>query len=1154
MRDVKSWLLLASFSLLVMVGCSSEPPEETSPPVTDTPGNTASPIEETTPPDGPTPTPPDGPTPTPPDGPTPTPPDGPTPTPPDVTPTPPRLDNDGDGYTAALDCDDTDRDVYPGAPEVCDGIDNDCDAQKDEGLATVWYADGDQDGYGNTSVSTQSCSHPSGYVAVSGDCDDTRPDVSPGDPETCNGRDDDCDGGVDEGSTYYYDGDKDGYGVTSNSVSSCSQPVGYVLLSGDCNDVNASINPGATEQCNGVDDDCDASIDDGARQTFYLDADGDGYGTDSSTISACPKPVGYAVLGGDCNDNDPSMKPNGTESCDLKDNDCDAAVDEGVTNTYYQDADGDGFGNAAASTQACSKPNGYVLIAGDCNDTTSAVKPTASEVCDGLDNDCDSAVDEGLTSTFYQDSDGDGYGNPSVSVTACSKPTGYVTNSTDCNDSNASVRPGATEVCDGLDNDCDAAVDEGLSATYYQDADGDGYGNPSVSVASCTKPTGYVTNNADCNDTSAAIKPGATETCDSLDNDCDGLVDETSTRYYRDQDGDGYGVVEAGGYYCTKPSGYVTSTGDCNDGDATIKPFATELCDTKDNDCDFVVDEGFNTLYYRDADGDTYGLESDTRTSCTAVTGYSLNRGDCNDADGKVYPGAGDSSGGVDADCGGTTGTDPHVGFSGASAFNIAAALASAVNGQTIWVANGTYSEWNISFAGKKVSLRSVRIGGATVDASSQGRHFLFNNYETSQTVLDGFKLIGGYVSATFQTYAVGGSIYISGASPTLRNLTLDGNECYEEDGGAIYASSSSAVIENLICQNNLGVSGGCFFGTYFSGVLKNSVFLSNTAYSNSSSNAFGGGITLEYSDSFTLSNISAKYNVAKTGGGAIDLFRSGGSIDGMRMVENTAAYGGGAHVYDSSTIMSNLLVRENVASTSGGGGLNLANSSTASVGRALVVGNRAATYGGGINVYQANPSGLAYLRVQANSAGLEGGGIGFNGAQAYLYTAAVVNNSAPTGAGLNVYGTSSSVAVSHSISAYNSGYNLQNSTTLPGSVAASYSAFYSVNGLNNTNVTLGAGCLTQEPGFLSYLNGSPLDLHLAKTSPLIGKGSGSLDPDGTTTDIGAYGGDQAGQYNLDSDGRPDYFWPGTINQPPSGFSSSSYDCNDQNAAQSSGC
>jgi hypothetical protein len=170
------------------------------------------------------------------------------------------------------------------------------------------------------------------------------------------------------------------------------------------------------------------------------------------------------------------------------------------------------------------------------------------------------------------------------------------------------------------------------------------------------------------------------------------------------------------------------------------------------------------------------------------------------------------------------------------------------------------------------------------------------------------------------------------------------------------------------------------------------------------------------------------------------------------------------------------------------------------------------------------------------------------------LYTATVVSNTAPTGAGLNVYGTSSSVSVSHSISAYNSGYNLQNSTTQPGGVAASYSAFYSVNGLNNTNVTLGAGCLTQEPGFLSYLNGSPLDLHLAKTSPLIGKGSGSLDPDGTTTDIGAYGGDQAGQYDLDSDGRPDYFWPGTISQPPSGFSSSSYDCNDLNAAQSSGC
>ena len=120
-------------------------------------------------------------------------------------------------------------------------------------------------------------------------------------------------------------------------------------------------------------------------------------------------------------------------------------------------------------------------------------------------------IGTGVYATYDRDFDADGYGNPAVTTQACAKPSGYVTNGSDCDDNAASVHPGATEICDGLDNNCNGSVDENLYGTYYLDADGDGYGNAATSVSACAKPNGYVTNNADCNDASATIHPGAAE-------------------------------------------------------------------------------------------------------------------------------------------------------------------------------------------------------------------------------------------------------------------------------------------------------------------------------------------------------------------------------------------------------------------------------------------------------------------------------------------------------------------------------------------------------------------------------------------------------------------------------------------------------------------
>lgn len=140
----------------------------------------------------------------------------------------------------------------------------------------------------------------------------------------------------------------------------------------------------------------------------------------------------------------------------------------------------------------------------DCNDTDAAIHPSADEFCNEVDDNCDGAVDEDTAvdaSTWYQDWDGDGYGDPDVTHVSCSAPSGFVADQSDCNDTNYSINLVAAEVCDYVDNNCDAQVDEGVATTYYADADGDGYGDAASLVEDCTQPSDYVTDSTDCNDT-----------------------------------------------------------------------------------------------------------------------------------------------------------------------------------------------------------------------------------------------------------------------------------------------------------------------------------------------------------------------------------------------------------------------------------------------------------------------------------------------------------------------------------------------------------------------------------------------------------------------------------------------------------------------------
>jgi hypothetical protein len=233
---------------------------------------------------------------------------------------------------------------------------------------------------------------------------------------------------------------------------------------------------------------------------------------------------------------------------------------------------------------------------------------------------------------------------------------GYVANNTDCNDGNIAVNPGATEVCNTIDDDCDGLIDDADpsitgQATWYADADGDTYGNNAVSVLACFQPVGYVANNTDCNDGNIAVNPGATEVCNTIDDDCDGLIDDADpsitgqATWYADADGDTYGNNAVSVLACFQPMGYVANNTDCNDGNIAVNPGATEICNGIDDDCDGLTDDADPSItgqatWYADADGDTYGNNAVSVLACLQPMGYVANNTDCNDGNIAVNPGA----------------------------------------------------------------------------------------------------------------------------------------------------------------------------------------------------------------------------------------------------------------------------------------------------------------------------------------------------------------------------------------------------------------------------------------------------------------------------------------------------------------------------------
>jgi len=266
-----------------------------------------------------------------------------------------------------------------------------------------------------------------------------------------------------------------------------------------------------------------------------VDADGDGY-----------------AVGEDCDDSDAAINPGADELCDDAevDEDCDGLINDaddnfadGEQGAWHPDEDGDGYGDLSVEALlACVDPSTetdtYVEDGSDCNDSDVAINPDAQEVCDpdNVDEDCNGEVDDeqagtdaSTKTTWYADSDSDGFGDEADKLLLCDQPSGYVTDSTDCDDAESTTYPGADEYCDGVNNDCDADTDEDDAvdvSTWYADSDSDGYGDASVSDIDCYQPTGYVADNTDCDDSDTDVNPAATEVCDGIDNDCDSTTTE----------------------------------------------------------------------------------------------------------------------------------------------------------------------------------------------------------------------------------------------------------------------------------------------------------------------------------------------------------------------------------------------------------------------------------------------------------------------------------------------------------------------------------------------------------------------------------------------------------------------------------------------------
>ncbi len=421
------------------------------------------------------------------------------------------------------------------------------------------------------------------------------------------------------------------------------------------------------EQCDGIDNNCNGLVDEDFQ--WFPDADNDGVGANVPGTISCTPIEGFVAVDGDCDDANAAIFPGAADPCeggDGIDNDCNGLVDDQDAPIWFVDADGDGWGADIGLIQVCTAPPDYVSQGGDCDDTNVNVFPGSAELCDGLDNDCDGLNDEDYL--WYPDADGDGVGTNDVeAITSCTQPPGMVANNADCNDAAATVYPGAPELCDLVDNDCDGITDEDFF--WFVDVDNDGFGDPATVQYSCTPIPGSMNIGGDCDDADANITLPGSACDDGNPGTIDDVILASCTCLGFVQGACDDGEIEDCNGNCAPVEWVGDNTCDdgsfewngnfidfnciqfANDGGDCANSGGIEVCDGQDNDNDGLIDEDF--FWYTDADGDGFGDPASLQYSCTPLPGLINTAGDCDDGNIAIHPGAAEVCDGLDNNCDG---------------------------------------------------------------------------------------------------------------------------------------------------------------------------------------------------------------------------------------------------------------------------------------------------------------------------------------------------------------------------------------------------------------------------------------------------------------------------------------------------------------------